>query len=488
MQATILVGVVVYILIMLGVGVYAARRTHSIAEFAVAGRNLPLWLCTATIVATWFGGGVMIGVAGSAYTDGMLGVIADPFGGAMALFLVGLFVVRLIRRLRLFSYIEFIEQRFGLSAGLVASLGSMMSSLMWVAGMLVAFGLVFETMTGVPLAIGIVGGAFVVVVYTSIGGMLAVALTDFVQMVIIAVGLVVLLVVVWVDVGGWSAIGPNLPENTFRLLPLNNTLDEWLVYLRAWFIFGLADIASQSLLQRGLSARSERVAQNSFYLAGVSYIGFGMIPVLLGIIASATMPNLANPEAVVPTLALEHLHPVAIAIFVGALLAAIMSSCDSAILAAATVFSTNVLPLIRRDPSERLRLVVVRLGVPIGGLVAVVVALNAQVVFDTVLDANMLILAAVIAPFLLGLWWKRANRTGALAGMWTGVATWLTISYLRPDLPADLMGFGACLVAMLVVTPLTQRLDPPRGLVDHEGNRVELDNRLGILRSKETAT
>ncbi len=487
LQNTILAGVVVYILIMIGVGVYAARRTHSIAGFAVAGRNLPLWLCTATIVATWFGGGVMIGVAGSAYSDGMLGVIADPFGGAMALFLVGLFVVRLIRRLRLYSFIEFVEQRFGVSASLIASVASMVSSLMWVAGMLVAFGLIFETMTGVPLPVGIVGGAVVVVLYTSIGGMLAVALTDFVQMAIIAAGLLILLVVVWIDVGGWGAIGPHLPEHTFRMLPLEHTLDQWLVYLRAWFIFGLADIASQSLLQRGLSARNERVAQNAFYLAGISYAGFGMIPVLLGIIASVTMPDLANPESVVPTLALEHLHPVAIAIFVGALLAAIMSSCDSAILAAATVFSTNVLPLVRRDPSDRLRLIVVRLGIPVGGLLAVIGALNARVVFDTVLDANMLILAALIAPFMLGLWWQRANRAGALAGMWTGIATWLAVSLLRPDLPADLLGFGACLVTMLVVTPLTQRIDPPRGLVDHEGNAVALDNRLGILRSAKTA-
>ena len=112
-QTVIIIGVAVYFAIMVVVGIYASRKTHSMAEFAVAGRQLPLWLCTATIIATWFGGGVMIGVAGSAYEEGMLGVIADPFGGAMALFLVGMFFVRMIRRLRLFSYIEFVEQRFG---------------------------------------------------------------------------------------------------------------------------------------------------------------------------------------------------------------------------------------------------------------------------------------------------------------------------------------------------------------------------------------
>ncbi len=178
-ETIILIGVAVYVVIMIALGVYASTKSHSVTEFAVAGRSLPLWLCTATVIATWFGGGVMIGVAGSAYEDGMLGVIADPIGGTVALLLVGLFFVRLFRRLRLFSWVEVIEQRYGNFAGVVASLAALMSMLMWVAGMLVAFGIIFETLTGVPMVIGIIGGALIVVVYTSLGGMLAVALTDF---------------------------------------------------------------------------------------------------------------------------------------------------------------------------------------------------------------------------------------------------------------------------------------------------------------------
>jgi SSS family transporter len=481
-QTVILIGVAVYIAIMIGIGIWSAGKTHSVAEFAVAGRSLPLWLCTATVVATWFGGGTMIGAAGAAYDDGMLGVIADPFGGALCLALVGLFFVRLFRRLRYFSFIEFVEQRFGPLAGVVASVAALMSSLMWVAGMLVAFAVILETLTGVPMVVGIIGGAVVVVVYTSLGGMLAVALTDFVQFVIIAIGLVVLLAVVLIDVGGWSAIAAQLPEHTFRMIPLEHSLDQWLLYLRAWVIFGLADIASQSLLQRAMSARSERVAQNSFYLGSLLYLGFGLIPVMLGIIAIVSMPGLDNAEAVVPALALQHLPPAAIALFVGALLAAIMSSCDSALLAAATVISTNLLPRVRRNPSDALRLAVIRGAIPVGGLIAVIAALNAQVVFDTVLDANMLMLAAVIAPFVLGVWWHKANRAGALAAMSAGVVAWIVVSYVWPEWPGDLVGFVVSLATMLIVTPLTQELDPPRRLVDHDGNEVALDDRLGVLR------
>ena len=481
-RAVIFSGVAIYIAIMAVVGVYASRRTHSATEFVLAGRKLSLGLCTTTIIATWLGGGMIIGGSGAAYEDGLLGVIADPFGATLCLLLVGLFFVRIFRRLKFFSFIEFVEQRFGRLATLVTSAAALLSSIFWVAGMLVAFGLIFESLTGIPLEAGIVGGAIVVIAYTSIGGMLAVALTDFVQVVIIAIGMVLLFVVVLIDAGGWGAVSAQIPADAWRMLPLENTGERWLNYLRAWFIFGLADIASQSLLQRAMAARTERVAQYSFYLAGLGYLAFAMIPVTLGIIASVTMPGLADPESVLPTLAIEHLHPVAVAIFVGALLAAIMSSCDSSLLAAATVISTNLLPFVKKNPSDRLSLAVARWAIPAAGAVAVIGALNAKVVFDTMIDANMLMLAAVIVPFISGIWWRKANRAGALAAMAAGIAAWLLTSVFYPQLPGDLIGLGASLAAMLIVTPLTQKLDPPRGVRDRDGNAVELTDRLGILR------
>lgn len=481
-ETIIFIGVAIYIAIMIGIGIYAARKTHSVSEFMVAGRSLPLWLCTTTIIATWFGGGMMIGGAGAAYDDGIIGNIADPFGAALCLFLLALFFVRLIRRLKLMTFVQFVEQRYGPTAATITSIASLMSTLLWVAGMLVAFGIVFETLTGTPLVYGIIGGAIIVIIYTTMGGMLAVALTDFFQMIVIAFGLIILLVVVLVDSGGWGAISSQLPEHTFRMYPLEHTGERWLNYLRAWVIFGLADIASQSLMGRALAAKSERVAQQSFYLASIGYLAFGMIPVLLGIIGSVTMPGLSDSESIVPALAFEHLHPVAIAVFVGAVLAAIMSSCDSALLASASVVSTNLLPLVKPNPSAKLQLQVVRWGILVLGIIAVSFALNAQVVFDTMLDGNLLLLAAVIVPFILGVWWQKANRSGALAAMSMGIVSWLTTSLLYPELPGDLIGLGVSFVTMIIVTPLTQKIDPPRALVDIDGKPIELTDRLGTLR------
>jgi Na+/proline symporter len=114
-------------------------------------------------------------------------------------------------------------------------------------------------------------------------------------------------------------------------------------------------------------------------------------------------------------------------------------------------------------------------------IVAIAIALEIQVVFDLMVDANILGLAAIIVPFIMGMWWKKANRTGALAAMAAGISAWLVTLYFAPALPADFIGLAASFITMLVVTPLTQKFDPPRQLRDTDGNPVEMKDRLGTL-------
>ena len=235
------------------------------------------------------------------------------------------------------------------------------------------------------------------------------------------------------------------------------------------------------MIQRGMAAKNEQVAQNSFYLASLGYLSFGMIPVLLGIVASVTVPGLVEPENVIPTLAIQHLHPVAIAVFVGALLAAIMSTPDSALLAAASIWSTNILPLFKPQASDRARLRATQIAIPVFGAFAVVVALYVQAVYDLIMDANSVMLACITVPFIAGVWWTKANRTGVLAGMAAGFTTWVGVVIYAPNLPGDFLGLLACLVTLVVVTLLTQKIGPPRPARNNLGEEIELTDRLGVL-------
>lgn len=480
-ETIIFIGVSIYMALMLGIGLYASKKAHTVGDFMVAGRSLPIGILSMTVIATWFGGSTIMGGATEAYENGMLGVISDPLSAALVLILVGFFFARTFRRLKIITVADFMEQRYGRVAAIAITAVNVFANTVWVASMLVAFAMIFKTLTGIPLEVGIVSGAIIIAFYTAVGGMWAVALTDFVQMIIVIVGLVVLFTVVWIDVGGWSAVSPQFAEHTFRMIPLEHTGEQWLNYLRAWAIIGLVDISAQTLFQRSAAAKNERVAQNAFYFGGVGYLVFGMLPVLLGIIASVTMPELQDAGGVIPALMIEHLHPIAVAIFVGALLAAIMSSADSALLAIGSLIGNNILPMVKRDPTPKLSLLVTRLSIPLVGVVAIFVAMNVREVYSLMVDSNILGLAAIIVPFIAGMWWRKANRSGALAAMAAGIVAWLTTLAVAPQLPADFVGLAACLATMLIVTPLTQKLDPPREIRDSDGNPIQMTDRLGTL-------
>ena len=190
-QNVILVGVVFYMMIMVAIGVYASRGTQSLTDFIVAGRKMPLWLCSVSIFATWFGSGTMMGAGTAAYEGDTLLMIGEPFGSGLCLFLSGLFFARLYRRTRFLTWPEFFKARYGKIASAFGSLADVSAHIIWLGGVLFTFGVLMESLAGTPMAIGIFGGLFVIVVYTMIGGMWAVALTDFIQMLVFVLGMFV---------------------------------------------------------------------------------------------------------------------------------------------------------------------------------------------------------------------------------------------------------------------------------------------------------
>lgn len=442
---------------------------------------MPLWLCSVSIFATWFGSGTMMGAATAAYEGDKLLMVGEPFGSALALFLSGLFFARMYRRSRRLTWPDFFAARYGKIAGVFGALADATANLIWLGGVLFTFGVLLESLTGAPMAVGIFGGLLVIVTYTMIGGMWAVAMTDFVQMVVFVIGMFVLLFFVLQDAGGWGAIAAALPEHSFRLYPLEHTVPNWIDHIHVWMAMGVAAVASSAVIQRALSARTESVAQNSFYIAAFGYATIGLVPLILGFAASVMMPDLADPNAVLTDLAVEYLHPVLVAIFVGAIVSAIMSTSDSILLGVATIVSTNLLPLVRKQADEKLQLRVARLSIPILALISTYVAFNADRVVQVLVDATAVLLAAIIVPFVLCFWWPKANRAGALGGIFSGLGTWLIADAIGTEFPPDFIGFGVSLVVMVVITLLTQKLDPPRPLTDYDGNSLVLKDRLGTL-------
>ena len=154
-ETLILVGVGLYVVAMIAIGVLASRASHSLTDFVVAGRNMPLWLCSVSIFATWFGSAIMMGAATAAYTRDMLLIVGEPFGSGLCLLLTGLFFARIYRRTRRFTWIEFFEVRYGRIAGIAGALADIFASIIWLGGILFAVGVLLNSLAGVPFAIGV---------------------------------------------------------------------------------------------------------------------------------------------------------------------------------------------------------------------------------------------------------------------------------------------------------------------------------------------
>ncbi|MEE3041158.1 MAG: sodium:solute symporter family protein [Candidatus Latescibacterota bacterium] len=476
----IIAGLVVYLAIMLAIGLYASRRVEGSADFVVAGRRLGIWLSTGTLAATWFGGGLCIGAASAAYSGGFLAVIADPFGAALCLFLAGLFYVRALRRTGVMTVASFFTHRFSRSSGLLASVCTIPAYVGWVASLMVAFGRILQSLAGVEPTTAILLGAAVVLVYTFAGGMWAVTLTDFVQLTILIVGMVVLTPILLSDMGGWSAIAAQIPTERFFLYPHEGDATAWFGYVRDWLVIGLGNLAGQDLIQRTLSSRDDNIAVRSAYYSGLIYVTIGFLPVLLGMAGAVLLPDLADPDLVMMALAEHYLPTFALILFVGALVSALLSSADSALLAPASVVGWDILRHFRPQADERTCLIVSRIAVVLFGLFALALALHKTSVYDLMVDSWSVLLATLFVPLTAGIWWSRANAAGSLASILVGAAAWLILLQITDTWPADLLAVPFALIALVVVSKATGSSHPPAPLTDHEGRPIRGRERFGI--------
>lgn len=480
----ILAGAVVYVAILAAISVYASRNIHDSADFVVAGRRLPLWLCVFTIFATWFGSGTLIGAAGAAYGGGLMAVLANPFGSALCLLLTGFFYVRFLRRMQLLTLPDLFRQRYGQTAEILCAICVIPAYVGWVASIFVAFGTVLHTVAGVDMVTAIWVGAAITVAYTFAGGMWAVSLTDFLQALIIIAGLFVLFPLVLGDIGGWRGLIEAAPAGHFNLVP-EPTLFGWSMFFQGLLVIGLGNIASQDLLQRAFASRDENVAQWSMYITTVLYLTVAMIPVLVGIAGAVLMPDLADPETILPAMGKAYLHPVAMALFVGALFAALMSSADGGLLAPASIFGRNLSGIFRKNMSERQVLWAMRWSILAFGICGLLIALYFQNVYQLMVKSFSILMVGLYVPMTAAIYWKRANGPGAVTSIVIGLLTWLGLERLnaRPDihLPAELIAAGVGLLALVAVTWLTAHWVAPLPATDVDGNILEYRDRLGRL-------
>ncbi|MCF8069169.1 MAG: sodium:solute symporter family protein [Desulfobacterales bacterium] len=527
----VLMGLVVYMAVMLFVGWYASKKIETTEDYVVAGRRLGVFFCTGTLFATWFGAGTCMGGAGNAYLFGNQGVIFDPWAAALCLVLLGFFFARLVRRGKYITTVDLFETRFGRKMGLWSAIILAIGDIGWLASLLVGFGTVLHYFAGIPLTTGIVISSVIVIIYTYLGGMWAVTLTDVFQMIILIVGLVAMLIVAVPLVGGLDSIFTNDPNlnwcgiNQWSFIPTPESAADpdfgnagffyytghqgWFYWLAAWLSIAVGSFPFQSLMQRVFSAKDEKTAAMSGYCSGLLYITVGMIPVLLGMIYFQLNPDLGVEDAmnkILLLMATEYLHPVFAVIFVVALVAAIMSSSDSTILSSSSLLGYNGYKYFKKNATEKDTLRMIKRLVPIVGTVALIIALYFQVIYNLMVIVGTVVLVGLSVPFICAYFFKKANNYGALASLFGGVITWVVCYFIY--LPytmemetgileegvvyfewamwdalyiASIWAVAVSLICMIVVSLTTQKIDPPRPLVDVDGNLMSTKQWMGLF-------
>ncbi|QDT28383.1 Sodium/glucose cotransporter [Gimesia panareensis] len=419
-----------YVLLMVGLGMYAGGRVKTEEDYLVAGRRLPLWLAWGTLLATWFGAATVLGASEAARAEGVQGTILDPFASGLALIVAGFFFAKRVWEMKLLTVGDLFAQKYGPKTELVSSIVQALGYLPWIAAQYLALAAILKHFFGIEHFTAILISSLFVTFLTMIGGMWSVTLTDTVQICVVLISLVIL-GVNFATAAGDGSVAAGIQTTWQQTPPVLRTLlpEAGLLALLGWsttWINGiLGNLPGQDLMQRIFASRSGAVASRACILAGVVYLLFGLLPVGLGLASRQLWPDelpQGSEGQVILALAEHLLSPVGICLLVVTLLAIVVSTCTSAMLSPAALLSHNLLH--RLHWFDERRLLTSRLSVGIVALASLPLALVTEAILELLESALAVGLVALLVPFVAGVFLKPRGELPGLLSIGCGGLFW----------------------------------------------------------------
>ncbi len=461
--------VIAYLIGSVAIGLFAARRVNNVKDYAVAGRHLPLPIVIATVFATWFGAEVVFGVSATFVQDGFNGLAADPFGASMCLILAGLFFSTKLYKLNIITLGDFYRMRYNRTVEILTTIAIVISYLGWVAAQITALGLVFNILTqgAVSQEMGMVIGTFIVLTYTTLGGMLSIAILDFVQMIVIIAGLLYIAYIVAGMTGGVAPVVAHADAaGKLDFFPDDADVGMYLTFIGGWMTLMLGSIPQQDVFQRITSAKSAKVALWGSVIGATLYFCSAFIPMFIAYAATIIDPTVFgqlatdDSQRVLPTIILQHTPLLAQVVFFGAVIAAIMSTSSATLLAPSVTFSENIVKDLMPHLTDNEMLKVMRLSLVGFAICVLIYALNSELsIFGMVESAYKVTLAGAFVPLVFGVFWKRSTSQGALCAIIFGIGSWLLIELIMGEtilIPAQLLGLVVSIISMVIGSLLPQ--------------------------------
>ncbi len=409
---------IIYFVMMVLIGVIAARRNRATSDYLVAGRKLNVTMTAITLAAVQIGVGIVLSSATNGYNDGVWPGMYYAFGCGGGLIIAGLVTTKKLREQEGYVPLDYFAQRYGESRGIrlwawisnvPSLLGIFIAQLLAAGGILSGFGLSFRT--------GVVLTAVVILIYCTIGGMWGVVLTDVVQTAIIAVGVPILAVAILIKYAGAGGdIGaifstPFIPQG----------MGTRFVYLVLPFFLSIS--VSYDAYSRIQSAKNVRTARLGCIIGGILVIVIGALCSMIGVAARTLFPGVTDGIFTIATTGV--LPPVLAGLVIAAILAAAMSSANCVILSMGASFARDFYNKFLHPEVENLdelpkSKLISQATVLLGSLVGIFFAFHMTDILDAMIIFNYPYMGSLLIPLLGGLLWKGATRKGAFAAAISG--------------------------------------------------------------------
>jgi SSS family transporter len=449
-----------YFALVFFIGWYSMRATSDERDYWIAGGNLGWALGGATLAATHTSAGTFIGSIGATYTFGWSWgwlVIAIPLG---FWFMAAVLAPRFTRVSEL-TLPAFIERRYySRTARMIAAMIIIVAIVIFIQAQIVAGGLVANIVFGLPVREGMILFTIILLTYTVLGGMIAVVYTDFLQLAIMVLGTLVAVPVAVRQIDGFSSMIDYLQVARPEALEWG-ALPATLLFTMAMSFF-LGSVATPERLIRLYAMKDMRTIRRGILLAIAAVTLLNVLVKLLALACLVLFPALPTGDLAMPIIARAVLPPFIGTLMLAAITSAMMSTVDSLLIVAGSALSEDIYQTIF-DPeaSHARRLFVARLGILITGTAPLVLVLSGigegELVQFIVLLFTSLMASSFFMPVLLGVYWSRTTKEGAIAAMIAGViftALWKFYgdTSIDPVLPGFL-GSTALLVGVSLLTP-----------------------------------
>lgn len=422
-MSSIDVGLIVgYLLGMLALGFYANRKQKNMDDYYVAGRRLGAFSIMCLWLASWIGGASVVGSANTAYNMGItaiwyVGTVA--FGCILFALLFTHLVKKIGDKLKHITYPDLIEERYDVRCRVIATITTILAYIAYTAGQLAAAGSILHVLLGWELQVAFFVAAFVVIVYTATGGFLAVTYTDWVQCILLLLGVAVIGVpIAWGAVGGFAGLQAALPATHFDIGAWG-----WATILGLIVTITFSFFTTMDSYTRTFAARDFKAARNGTLLAALGVGVIALAATFLGMSAAVLFPEGAGSSAMA-TLIIEF-FPIGIKglVLVG-ILAAIMSTADICILVASANITRDIYHrYINPNASDKLLLKVGMISSVAIGVLGGFMALQMMDIINILYIAFTINSAGLFIPTIAALYWRKANSSAAFWSMTLSLIT-----------------------------------------------------------------